>query len=82
MPIREDLVSSALTFLSDPNVQVSPLTKRLSFLESKGLTQEEITQFEYLLERLEGTKDSIRESKTWILDHSKVVSLVFIFQLG
>jgi len=44
MPIREELVSSALTFLSDPKVQSSPLAKRLSFLESKGLTQEEITE--------------------------------------
>jgi len=44
MTIREDLVSSAQTFLSDPKVQASPLTKRLSFLESKGLTQEEITE--------------------------------------
>jgi peroxin-14 len=44
MAIREDLVSSAQTFLSDPKVQASPLTKRLSFLESKGLTQEEITE--------------------------------------
>ena len=44
MPIREDLVSSALTFLSDSKVQASPLAKRLAFLESKGLTQEEITE--------------------------------------
>ena len=44
MAIREDLVSSALTFLQDPKVQSSPLAKRLSFLESKGLTQEEITE--------------------------------------
>ena len=44
MTIREDLVSSALTFLNDPKVQASPLTKRLAFLESKGLTQEEITE--------------------------------------
>src|SRR5271156_6828098 len=44
MTIREELVSSALTFLNDPKVQASPLTKRLSFLESKGLTQEEITE--------------------------------------
>jgi len=44
MPIREDLVSSALTFLSDPKVHASPLAKRLAFLESKGLTQEEITE--------------------------------------
>ena len=44
MAIREDLVSSAVTFLSDPKVQSSPLAKRLAFLESKGLTQEEITE--------------------------------------
>jgi peroxin-14 len=44
MAIREELVSSALTFLSDPKVQASPLAKRLAFLESKGLTQEEITE--------------------------------------
>ena len=52
MPVREDLVSSALTFLSDPKVQSSTLTKRLSFLESKGLTQEEITE---VLNRLNST---------------------------
>jgi peroxin-14 len=44
MPIRDELVTSALTFLSDPKVQSSPLAKRLAFLESKGLTQEEITE--------------------------------------
>jgi peroxin-14 len=44
MSLREDLITSAVTFLSDPKVQSSPLTKRLSFLESKGLTQEEITE--------------------------------------
>ena len=44
MAIREELVTSALTFLSDPKVQSSPLAKRLAFLESKGLTQEEVTE--------------------------------------
>jgi peroxin-14 len=44
MAIREDMVSSAITFLSDSKVQNSPLAKRLAFLESKGLTQEEITE--------------------------------------
>jgi peroxin-14 len=37
-------VTSALTFLSDPKVQESPLAKRIAFLEAKGLTQEEITE--------------------------------------
>jgi len=44
MAIRDDIVASAITFLSDPKVQNSALAKRLAFLESKGLTQEEITE--------------------------------------
>jgi len=39
---REDLVSSAVTFLSDPSVSASPIDKRIAFLQSKNLTQEEI----------------------------------------
>lgn len=55
MVIREELVTSALTFLSDPKVQASPLAKRLAFLESKGLTQEEITE---VLNRLNNPQSS------------------------
>src|SRR5947207_15832332 len=55
MAIREDLVTSAITFLSDPKVQASPLAKRLAFLESKGLTQEEITE---VLNRLNNPQPS------------------------
>ncbi|KAI9864314.1 MAG: peroxisomal membrane protein pex14 [Trichoglossum hirsutum] len=40
--IREDLVVSAVTFLQDPGVSSSPLEKRIGFLQSKSLTQEEI----------------------------------------
>ncbi|KAJ9269808.1 peroxisomal membrane anchor protein conserved region-domain-containing protein [Paecilomyces variotii] len=39
---REELVSSAVTFLQDPSVASSPLEKRIAFLQSKNLTQEEI----------------------------------------
>ncbi|KAI0026193.1 peroxisomal membrane anchor protein conserved region-domain-containing protein [Xylariomycetidae sp. FL0641] len=42
MAIREDVVSSAVTFLQDPTVVSSPLETKLSFLRSKNLTQEEI----------------------------------------
>ncbi|OUM69424.1 hypothetical protein PIROE2DRAFT_23069, partial [Piromyces sp. E2] len=41
---RENLVSSATSFLKDPKVQKAPLAKRVAFLESKGLTQEEIKE--------------------------------------
>ncbi|RMZ76648.1 hypothetical protein DV738_g4866, partial [Chaetothyriales sp. CBS 135597] len=42
MAPREDLVASAVTFLRDPSVASSPLDKRIEFLKSKNLTQEEI----------------------------------------
>lgn len=39
---REDLVNSAVTFLQDPSTASAPLEKRIQFLQSKNLTQEEI----------------------------------------
>lgn len=42
LSIRPDLVSTAVNFLKDPQVKAAPLSKRLAFLESKGLTAEEI----------------------------------------
>ncbi|KAG8773586.1 peroxisomal membrane protein pex14 [Ceratobasidium sp. 428] len=44
MSDRQELVRNAVTFLSDPKIQSAPLTKRLSFLESKGLTNTEIEE--------------------------------------
>lgn len=40
--VREDLVSSAVTFLQDPSVASAPIEKRIAFLQSKNLTQEEV----------------------------------------
>lgn len=37
--VREPLITSAVSFLQDPNVASSSLAKRLAFLESKGLTE-------------------------------------------
>jgi peroxin-14 len=42
MAPREDLVASAVTFLQDPSVASAPVDKRVEFLKSKNLTQEEI----------------------------------------
>ncbi|KAI1141578.1 peroxisomal membrane anchor protein conserved region-domain-containing protein [Hypoxylon sp. FL0543] len=42
MTIREEVVTSAVAFLQDPNVASSPTENKLSFLRSKNLTQEEI----------------------------------------
>ncbi|XP_014557083.1 hypothetical protein COCVIDRAFT_98201 [Bipolaris victoriae FI3] len=40
--VREDLITSAVSFLQDPSVASAPLEKRIAFLQSKNLTQEEI----------------------------------------
>ncbi|KAJ2047946.1 peroxisomal membrane protein pex14 [Coemansia sp. S16] len=40
--LREDIVESAVRFLADPKVQSSTLAKKVSFLETKGLTNAEI----------------------------------------
>lgn len=42
MAPREDVVASAVNFLQDPSVASAPLDKRIEFLKSKNLTQEEI----------------------------------------
>ncbi|KAL6704348.1 peroxisomal membrane protein pex14 [Coniothyrium glycines] len=40
--VREDLITSAVSFLQDPSVANAPLEKRIAFLQSKNLTQEEV----------------------------------------
>jgi peroxin-14 len=42
--MRSESVALAVRFLSDPKVQTAPLNKRIAFLESKGLTSEEIEE--------------------------------------
>ncbi|KAJ2664901.1 peroxisomal membrane protein pex14 [Coemansia sp. RSA 1200] len=49
--LREDVIESAVRFLTDPKVQSSTLAKKISFLETKGLTTDEI---EYALARSKG----------------------------
>jgi|SRR3954471_13845679 peroxin-14 len=41
---RQELVQSAIKFLKDPQVQNSTLQKRVAFLESKGLSSDEIEE--------------------------------------
>lgn len=40
--MADDLISSAVTFLQDPKVADAPLAKRIAFLESKGLSSEQV----------------------------------------
>ncbi|RKO99973.1 hypothetical protein CXG81DRAFT_27291 [Caulochytrium protostelioides] len=40
--VRDEIVTSAVQFLQDPKTQSAAMSKKLAFLESKGLTQAEI----------------------------------------
>ncbi|RCK62641.1 Peroxisomal membrane protein PER10 [Candida viswanathii] len=42
--MNDELINSAVSFLKDPQVASSPLTKKVEFLESKGLNQQEIEE--------------------------------------
>ncbi|KAI5968297.1 PEX14 [Candida margitis] len=42
--MNDELINSAVSFLRDPNVASAALTKKVEFLESKGLNQEEIEE--------------------------------------
>jgi peroxin-14 len=43
-PPREDLLHNAILFLNDPQVQTSSLASKISFLEGKGLNEDEIQE--------------------------------------
>ncbi|KAE9963456.1 hypothetical protein EG328_011377 [Venturia inaequalis] len=40
--VREELITSAISFLQDPSVAQAPIDKKIAFLQAKNLTQEEI----------------------------------------
>ncbi|CAO3687639.1 unnamed protein product [Rhizopus microsporus] len=61
--MREDLISSAISFLSDPKVQSAPLAKKVSFLESKGITSEEI---EEAMARVNGKSAAVTTTTTTV----------------
>lgn len=42
--MNEDLISSAVSFLQDLTVAASPINKKIEFLQSKGLNEEEIDE--------------------------------------
>lgn len=43
-PIREDIVNNAVSFLKNDNIRLAPKEKKVSFLQRKGLTNEEIQE--------------------------------------
>ncbi|KAF8328223.1 peroxisomal membrane anchor protein conserved region-domain-containing protein [Cantharellus anzutake] len=44
MADRQELIRNALAFLGDPSMRQHPITQKIAFLESKGLTNAEIEQ--------------------------------------
>lgn len=60
-PMNEDLINSAVSFLKDPNVALSPLNKKVEFLETKGLNEHEI---EEALKRANNASSSSSTSTT------------------
>lgn len=53
--MNDELINSAVSFLKDANVSSSPLNKKIEFLESKGLNEQEI---EEALKRANGQSSS------------------------
>ncbi|CBJ27246.1 conserved unknown protein [Ectocarpus siliculosus] len=53
--MREDQIVNGVNFLVHPKAKTAPLSQRISFLENKGLTAEEISA---ALSRAEGGEDS------------------------
>ncbi|KAF9167893.1 peroxisomal membrane protein pex14 [Actinomortierella ambigua] len=66
---REDILASAVRFLQDPKVQASSLGKKVAFLESKGLTSEEI---EEAMARVNGTATATAASAVPIAQQALV----------
>jgi peroxin-14 len=59
--LRDDMLKSAVSFLSDPKVQSAPLAKKIAFLESKGMTSEEI---EEAMARVNGKSAAVTTTTT------------------
>ena len=53
-PDRRDLIHNAVLFLTDPKVQSSSLASRITFLESKGLNEQEVNEALRLAEAQRG----------------------------
>ena len=57
--MNNELINSAVSFLKDANVSSSPLNKKIEFLESKGLNEQEI---EEALKRANGQSSSNQQT--------------------
>jgi len=44
LPIREDIVNNAVNFLKNESIRPAPASKKIAFLQKKGLTSEEIQE--------------------------------------
>lgn len=76
--IRTDLIETAVKFLKDPQVQSAPLSKRLAFLEKKGLTAEEI---DLALLKVNGGSRSPDNSGVGIINDQYPISTLKIIKI-
>lgn len=67
LAIREELVRPAAKFLADPKVASSPLAKKIAFLESKGLSAEEI-EVALQRSRSQGNSASVKDTSAQVIN--------------
>ncbi|KAI9267977.1 peroxisomal membrane anchor protein conserved region-domain-containing protein [Phascolomyces articulosus] len=60
-PLNEQLIKSAVSFLSSPNVQSAETVKKVAFLQKKGLSAEEIQE---AFKRVDQTAPSVPAATT------------------
>ncbi|XP_076633138.1 peroxisomal biogenesis factor 14 [Colletes latitarsis] len=66
LPLRENLVKTAVEFLQNPKVASSPIGRKQEFLRKKGLTEEEIqTAFKLASVDITADQNVIRKSKDY-----------------
>lgn len=69
--MNDELINSAVSFLQDPNVASAPLNKKIEFLETKGLNEQEI---EEALKRANGLPSQTSTSSTATTPSSSTAS--------
>ena len=58
-PLRPDMVANAVRFLSNPQVQATPIARRIAFLEQKGMHESEHVLVVAIKEELDDTSNPL-----------------------
>lgn len=68
--MNEELLNSAVSFLKDPGVASSPLNKKIEFLQSKGLNEQEI---EEAMKRANNPEDQTQSTKSTPMTYQSAI---------